>query len=110
MSHMNIKIKWGYNTYYMRYWLRLLQYSQLCCHYLLPYSMLYLWGIDCNTDVHKTKAKKDMFYLLIIVEVWEREYIRSRTTEIISRYRSISQKWESYSKKKEYICRYKNKV
>ena len=33
-----------------------------------------------------------MFYLLIIVEVWEREYIRSRTTEIISRYRSISQK------------------
>jgi len=43
-------------------------------------------------DVQETKAKKGLFYLLIIVKVWKREYIRLRTTESISRYRSISQR------------------
>ena len=43
-------------------------------------------------DIQETKAKKDLFHLLIIVEVWKREYIRLRATESISRYRSISQR------------------
>ena len=61
-------------------------------------------------NVQETKAKKGLFHLLIIVKFWEREYIRLRTIESISRYRSISQRWRSHSKKKEYICRWKNRV
>jgi len=31
-----MRIKWGFNTFYMRCWLRLLWHSQSCCHTLCP--------------------------------------------------------------------------
>ena len=52
--------KRGWSTYYMRYWLRLLQCSQSYCHYSLFYSMLHPWGIDHN------KTLTIQFYLFVI--------------------------------------------
>ena len=43
-----IRIRQGYSTYYMRYWLRLLVVQPIILSYLLPFSMLSPGGIDHN--------------------------------------------------------------
>ena len=46
-------MKQGQYTYYMRCWLSDMWHSRSCCHYPLPIPMLYLGGLDCNTNKHR---------------------------------------------------------